>query len=282
MTESTTEPYSLDHVLKHQYASENVLQSYDVLDTGRSKGIWIVFIHGGYFRDPKVDSTALNETIALIERNEAYKRRISGYASINYRLSPHPSYPQSSDTPSNEMNIARWPDQPNDIIAALRHLQSSYPGSKHYILAGHSVGATLTFIAALRCLDSDLAIPQALVGVSGIYDFPRIHESHPAYVAVTSNAMDEACFAEASPALHRPEEYLQALGTGKENAIKVVIAHSKDDGLVPWEQATEMSKIFEHEAFVCVFLELHGAHDEIWQKSELSRVFQDTLDVLRL
>lgn len=285
----------LQHIKRHQYASENILQSYDVLvpsqDTSRT-GPWIVFIHGGYFRDPTKDSTGLKPAISLIEESQSHnalRAKISGYASLNYRLSPHPDYPQDpSSTPSYTLNTARWPDQPNDITAALRHLQSHYPASRDYVLAGHSVGATLAFTMVLRAADAGVALPRAVVGVSGIYDFVRIHKTNPDYEGMTSNAMTPEQYVEASPALYDVDVYDRRWKMAGDNVSEssskrvVVLAHSKDDGLVGWDQAEEMNKLFANGAkWQKVLLELHGKHNEIWENGgELVRAFDEVMDII--
>lgn len=277
------------NMIRHQYASDNILQSYDVLKPQRQvshspKTSWIVYIHGGYFRDPKVDSTSLRPAISCIEALQAtstsdLQSRISGYASLNYRLAPHPAHPQDPNTtPTYTLNSAKWPDQPDDIMAGLQHLQRTYPGSKDYILVGHSVGATFAFLAMLKARESGIALPRAAVGVSGIYDFPAIHETNPDYEDMTSNGMDKKYYEEASPALYTAEEYKEKWDQKKP---VVVVAHSKDDGLVNWQQPEEMMNVFSGDAFTSELVELKGQHNEIWEKgNELVRAIQKAVELV--
>lgn len=45
---------------------------------------------------------------------------------------------------------------------ALKHLQSQYGFGSNYVLAGHSVGATLAFLATLQCSDNNIPPPRTL------------------------------------------------------------------------------------------------------------------------
>jgi len=280
-TQGTNEPKLLPNMKRHQYG-DHILQTYDVLMPERTSSqeqdsqqkYWIVYIHGGYFRDPAVDSTSFQPTISLLESSSSssstVKSQIAGYTSINYRLSPHPSQPA-------HLTTARWPDQPTDILHAISHLQSHYPSSKRYILAGHSVGASLAFHFVASTLHSQtnngITPPAALLGLSGIYDFPAIHISHPEYESLTKNGMDSKFYGDASPALYPSSAYTDTLTTtnksqteAKSKKAVVVLAHSHDDGLVPWQQVERMTSIFDKDQGVeCRVIEIRGEHNKIWE-----------------
>ena len=99
----------------------------------------------------------------------------------------------------------------------------------------------LAFLATLQCSDNNIPPPRALVGISGIYDFPQIHRTNPDYIRITVNAMDARYFAEASSVCHTLEEYVSKWKM--DGLRKVVLAHSKDDGLVEWGQVTRMQDL---------------------------------------
>lgn len=288
---SATGPGIFQSMIRHQYASDNILQSYDVLQPEHSTdtGIWLVYIHGGYFRDPKVDSTSFKPAISQIESPETplsqgLRNKIAGYASLNYRLSLHPAYPQDpASTPPYTLRNARWPDQPKDILSALSHLQRTYPASKDYILLGHSVGATLAFLATLSVKSHGITPPKAVVGVSGIYDFPAIHQSNPDYEPMTRNGMEEKFYREASPALYDAQDYLDKWDVEADQQRVLLIAHSKDDELVNWEQPEEMVSIFgQSKGFKKELLELYGAHNSIWEKGgELVRTIEKAVGMMQ-
>jgi len=289
-TKDASGPDVYQNMIRHQYASDNILQSYDVLkpqrqNSNKQKAYWIVYIHGGYFRDPKVDSTSLKPTISFIENSQLstptsdLQSSISGYASINYRLSPHPAYPQTPETtPSYTLNSAKWPNQPDDVMNALQHLQRTYPDSRDYILVGHSVGASLAMLVPLNSSSSRITPPKAVVGVSGIYDYPAIHKTNPDYEGMTSNGMDKKYYEKASPALYPAKQYKTKWDQQKR---VIVIAHSRDDGLVGWDQPEEMMEVFSADDFATELVELKGGHNEIWENgSELVRAIAKATEML--
>lgn len=290
----------LSRIKRHQYASDNILQSYDVLiperregktattsnDDDPSDGYFLVFIHGGYFRDPKQTSKSFQPTISFLESDTATPQeithKITGYASLNYRLAPHPGHPQSPTTPAYTHNVAHWPDQPNDIISALKHIHSHYPASRRYILSGHSVGATLSLIATLRARDSGLTPPAHVVGICGIYDFPLIHKMNDGYEGMTRGSMDQKQFGEASPALYKLGDYVEKWNG---EAHTVMLAASKEDKLVNWEQMEGMAEVFDkqdggeraREKIKSVVVEVEGDHYACLEDGGLARCLRELL-----
>jgi pimeloyl-ACP methyl ester carboxylesterase len=319
---------------------------------------------------------------------------ISGYASINYRLSPHPQKsPQNPHTtPAYELRNAKWPDHLHDVLAGIAHLQQKYAFGERYLLVGHSIGATMALLSTLAAAsarsfttstgtgtttttttahgDGDrtqqtpppklllplpaIEPPLAVLGVSGIYDFPTLHDSFPSYVDLTRNAgigigrgmMDADADADddgdvaASPARYTAGEYSRSwaragagvtvtngaatglvdddLASSTVTNLKkkkrtppqktkrrraVVLAHSKDDGLVDWRQVEIMKDVFSRGGQVQVqvqvqtkeeeeeegqagidvkLVEIHGAHNRIWEDGrELARAIGEALRVMR-
>ncbi|EHY53845.1 Kynurenine formamidase [Exophiala dermatitidis] len=210
------------NITRHQYAMDNILQSYEIYipeaDTshhGRrhsnapKQKYWVVYIHGGYFRDPSVTSASFYPALSQLvyssdhhhlhlphihnpfehqrhhededgqehvtnpfsdprhrygelhdshdsdiedgHDDEDIRPYIAGYASINYRLSPHhQKAPQDpTKTPKYELRDARWPDHIHDVVQAIAHLQQKYGFGENYLLVGHSVGATMAVLSTL-------------------------------------------------------------------------------------------------------------------------------------
>lgn len=258
------------------YAKDNRLQTYDVCrpqqaTTPGSQQLWVIYIHGGYYRSINSTAEGFHGVVQALESSAPKQllSTVSGYATIDYRLSPHPDHPQSDDTPDFELRNARWPQHLDDIVAAVKHLSDRYQFGPNYVLAGHSVGAQLAFLVALKAGENGFVAPRVVVGLSGIYDFPAIHEWNPEYKSLTFNAMNEDDQVDASPALHAKKEYAAA------GVKKIVLAMSKDDGLVPWEQTEEMAEVLGSATVV----EMFGEHDEIWQKGkEAARAIQVGLE----
>ncbi|KAL2397051.1 hypothetical protein ABEF95_002223 [Exophiala dermatitidis] len=210
------------NITRHQYAMDNILQSYEIYipeaDTshhGRrhsnapKQKYWVLYVHGGYFRDPSVTSASFYPALSQLvyssdhhhlhlphihnpfehqrhhededgpehvnnpfsdprhrhgelddshdsdtedgHGDEDIRPYIAGYASINYRLSPHhQKAPQDpTKTPKYELRDARWPDHIHDVVQAIAHLQQKYGFGENYLLVGHSVGATMAVLSTL-------------------------------------------------------------------------------------------------------------------------------------
>ncbi|WQF89868.1 Putative alpha/Beta hydrolase [Colletotrichum destructivum] len=270
----------------YQYGP-NVLQTYDVYipsasanETIAAKKHWLVWIHGGFYRDFAQNSTGINAAIASLEANssDVLATQVAGIASLNYRLSALPGV-QPNNTPPNELQNARWPDHLTDAVAALKDLNEHYPIDGNYVLSGHSVGAQISFFAALETLnDPSVPKPAVVLGISGIYDYPQLHVTHPSYDSLVLNAMRQDQLVEASPA---------KVDAGRYAALDVeafVLAHSRDDGLVPWDQLeaieATLDSLPELESKTHV-VELQGAHNDIWRGGvALAKAFTETLALL--
>lgn len=231
---------------------------------------------------------------------------IAGYASVNYRLSPHKDKaPQDqAKTSVYELRNAKWPDHMHDVLAAIAHLQAKYTFGDKYLLVGHSVGATMAVLSALAAHAAPFSRtpgveqlakiepPTAVLGVSGIYDFTLLHESFPDYIGLTRNAIpDETDDTLASPARYTAKEFSESwtAATGERDRKRraLIIAHSRDDGLVDWRQVDAMHAVFgegkQTTPDISVkFVEIRGAHADIFEKgTELARAIAEAVSVMR-
>lgn len=199
---------------------------------------------------------------------------IAGFASLNYRLSPHPSHLTSPSSPDDKSRNAKHPNHINDVTAALGYLQAEYKFGHRYILVGHSCGASLAFQVAmgLSTLPHASAVKQpiGIIGVCGLYDIPATIQNHPdqyMYKDFVSQAFgeDELTWIEASPA---SGHYADTWGCGKFS----MIAHSRDDELVEWAQCEIMTEALKKQSddgsgvlTQDMLVELIGKHAEVWQ-----------------
>ncbi|KAJ5249039.1 hypothetical protein N7468_000490 [Penicillium chermesinum] len=228
------------------------------------------YIHGGAWRDPTITASSFEPTEALLRSYPGLP--ISGFASISYRLSAHPDYPQNKkETPVTQYRDAKHPDHIRDVEAALAFLQNTYNFGPRYILVGHSCGATLAFQAVMGAVaghreqsfngaeDSGIDVeqvsmspaplppkltahPMAIVGVAGIYDLRKLQNDHrdsPAYREIIEGAFgtDELLWDAVSPA---QMEGSRGIEGGWKTGRLVVLAHSKDDELVDEGQQTAL------------------------------------------
>ena len=283
------------HLTSIPYSEESALNTLEIclprpLDSSTStQNLWLIYIHGGAWRDPLITSASFTPILNRLLPSPTTSSHIAGYATLNYRLSPYPSHSSDPSNPSDPSRNARHPDHINDILSALLYLQETYRFSDNYILAGHSVGATLALQVAMKrfwgsqyestfALELNVVPPVAIVGLEGIYDVPALvsrHAEQPVYRDFVTNAMAPEDWEAASPARH--EDFEESWPDGK----MVVLAHSPDDGLVEGEQAEGMREVLEAQGFDggngkkrVKMVELKGEHDEVWQTGEASRAIE--------
>ncbi|KAF7719343.1 Uncharacterized protein PECH_006373 [Penicillium ucsense] len=260
---------------KLNYGRHDPLQSVVVEPCEDQKnGYWIIYIHGGAWRDPRITAESFETTKSVLQAN--YNLPIAGFASLNYRLSASVKFPQDKNTtPAEEYRKAKHPDHIRDVEAALAFLQNTYNFGQRYILVGHSCGATLAFQAVMGAIaghreqvsdqgtnDCDVqtepvssspeplpprlsAHPAAIIGVAGIYDLRAIVKSHRDIVEYRqfvegAFGADETLWDAVSPA--------QMVGSrGVEGGWKTgrlaVLVHSDDDELVEKAQLEAMREV---------------------------------------
>lgn len=250
-------------------------------------GPWIVYIHGGAWRDPLVESSSFERTATgllhrLLKGEGDDGFQLAGIASLNYRLSPHPKHPSDpapsrhSDVPLDPARMARHPDHIHDVLSALVYLQD-LGVANDYILAGHSCGATLAFQVAMDparwFMGKSITPkkPRTIVGLNGLYDLPAFlrqpPESHqslaPLYNEFTRGAFggDPATWEAVCPTVVTDWE--------KEwpEAERVVLVQSRTDSLVPYSQLEILRRRLQHSGAKIALDELQasGHHNELWQ-----------------
>ncbi|KAL1306929.1 hypothetical protein AAFC00_005571 [Neodothiora populina] len=295
------------------------------LSNDKSK-IWVIFIHGGAWRDPTKLEDIFDKSINLLLASPVASH-IAAFASIGYRLSPHTTHPLQPQDPNDPSRNAHHPDHVNDVLDALAYLQRSYGFGDRYVLAGHSAGATLAFQV---CIAREWAAfgphesgehddagkastepakvvlpPRAVLGLEGIYDIAALiayHASRP-YSEIYNAFIDSAFGPRYQRQLRRP----QAQEGGETDVWKtvspttglydsswkegklVVLAHSRQDELVEWEQVELMREALVRQGWGetenggrrVEMLELKGLHDQVVNEGvEVARAVQKTVEML--
>jgi kynurenine formamidase len=256
------------------------------------KRIFLIYIHGGAWRDPEIAASSFfaTENKLLDNATPLEKDKISGIASLNYRLSPYPSHATSPSSPHDPARNASHPDHINDVLAAILYLQ------EQYAFGNRSCGATLAFQVAMKrfwgsqydptsALELNVEPPMAIIGVSGIYDIPGLVDSNaavPAYRDLVVNAMgsDRRVWEDASPT---NGNYENGWGEGK----LAVLLHSEADELVAMDQPNAMFEALGKQGFndeagsekVRKYVKVTGwKHDAIWEDGKaLADVILDTI-----
>ncbi|KAI0420125.1 alpha/beta-hydrolase [Xylaria grammica] len=286
---------SLKYTL-HHYGSENYLQKLGVWEVGATSEAkyWVIYIHGGAWRDPRVAHETFAPSIDWILRTAPTAAgdqvgSIAGFASIDYRLSPHPQFPQdAATTPAHEYRGARHPDHLDDVRSALVFLQQTYGFGSNYVLVGHSAGGALAFqlLATSPSSSSDTpsaiahpVLPAAIVGFEGLYDFTGVDGRYGgAYAPFFRGAFgDDAVDWDAAAPIKFAGSYAEKWANGK----FILLGSSPDDTLVDEPEAENMARrLRDVDEFVeegrgaegkkklLLLKDLRGDHDEIWKSGE--------------
>ena len=259
---------------------------------------WVIFLHGGAWRDPTVTSACFSAAaIKLLRRQLRLDSDIAGpslglgLASLNYRLSPHPNYPPAPGEGDDPSRVARHPDHIADVLTGLAFLQRLGGGgmaAPSYVLAGHSCGATLAFQAVMDPArwglgDEARAVvkPAVVVGLNGLYDLAGFVARPPAgyeglravYEEFTRGAFgdDKRVWRDVCPATADARWVSEWVGNDSENgqrrARTAVLVQSTDDTLVPRSQLESMSMCLIGSGAAVHLREMAagGEHDDMWQ-----------------
>lgn len=213
---------------------------------------------------------------------------IAAFASLDYRLGPHPEFPQDpAKTPPSEYRGARHPDHVRDIRAAVAYLQRQYgPFGSRYVLVGHSAGASLALqlvvgqgekaeAEAEQAADPlvPLPLPRAIVGFEGVFDFRGLDaRMGGGYAGFLAGAFgdDRAAWDAAAPMTlaGRYGERWQVGdgGRGDDGKVVAVLGWSPEDDLIDEPEIDGMAARLRRDGVEpLLFKDLRGRHDEIWE-----------------
>ncbi|KAK2047727.1 alpha/beta-hydrolase [Colletotrichum somersetense] len=279
---------------EHRYAADSELQKLGVWElpqnAGNADGYWIIYLHGGAWRDPRKTLYGFEPSIDEFVNtgSSAPKSEVRGFISIDYRLSPHPSFPQDpAVTPPAELRCAQHPDHLRDVWSALAFLQREYDIQDRYILIGHSAGATLAFqlpmgsVALGAAPPPEVKMPAAFVGLAGIYelhDFNARHGEDYTQFIVSAFGKDREVWNKVMPA---------SFSGSFKNALPahnlILLAWSPQDTLVDEPEIdTMMSKLGRDGVECKIRKDLTHDHDFVWEDGkQVARLLSETLDLLR-
>ena len=253
-------------------------------------GTWVLYIHGGAWRDPRIASTSFTPTATtLLRRLQQHQhhppptQKIAGLISLNYRLSPHPSFPENATSPSH---TATHPAHITDVLTALSFLHRLH--IRPQILTGHSCGATLAFQAVMAPARWGLSPhgfefekPRVVVGFNGLYDlagfiadppegYEGLREGYREFVEGAFGA-EEGVWRAVCPTTAGGGwvgEWEEGLVGGGGKGVEVVLVQSREDGLVPYGQLEGLRRVLEGEGVMVGVREAGGEHDAIWMEGE--------------
>lgn len=257
------------------------------------KSLWIVYIHGGAWRDPTQTSLCAEPTLKHLLSNPP--STITGIASLNYRLSPYPSHPSDPSSPSDADRSVVHPTHVRDVARGIVLLQKEY-GVERWIGIGHSCGATLLcqYVSGIGLESSISGGPEALILSAGIYNIPLFLRNHlppvcPENIAQIYSDIIVGAFGADKSAYQGVSPVAGKYGIERwKNGKLIVLAHSYDDELVERAQRDVMCVALDREGWSIVMedgdeeadvsagrqvlevRDIKGSHDFVWEDGEQS------------
>ncbi|MFJ9899875.1 hypothetical protein ACIQPR_41735 [Streptomyces sp. NPDC091280] len=277
---------------------------------------YLVHIHGGAWRDPRLTSASIEPTVAhafsdgVLSGEEA--TGLTAIASLNYTVSQmdYPAPPVMTDPPvpydavkSNHTDPAReavHPQHLSDVLHGLALLGTLGLTDDSYILSGHSCGACLASQSVLQPprhygLDHLPGPPRpaALLGLNGLYDLPalvtaaglgashaHLRDDYEAFLSRAFGA-DKGTWPDASPAGFDPMAIAGRIREGHSPRL-VVLEQSAEDQLVPMTQRERMTATLSETAGLRIAHghRLTGSHAAPWEEGLM--IHQSVVDTLRM
>lgn len=259
---------------------------------------WVIYVHGGAWRDPTQDSRCVQPTIKCLEQSHVDAvKRIAGIASINYRLSPYPNHVTDPSKPDDAQRNVQHPHHVQDVHQAIEYLEKEY-GLTRWIGVGHSCGATLLLqhVAGIGLKRACSTRPEALILLEGIYSIPLLLENHQSPSCPESISRiyhdfirgafgDDSTYDSVSPV---SGVYTESAWPG---ARLVMLGHSVEDELVEVAQRDVLVTKLRHQGWTDTdesartrkvqVRNLKGGHDEIWEAGlQIAELIDKTMCIL--
>ncbi|WP_435131672.1 hypothetical protein [Actinacidiphila sp. bgisy144] len=277
---------------------------------------YLVHLHGGAWRDPRLTSASIEPAVAHAFRADALTGEaappVTAIASLNYTVSQidYPVPPVMKDPPvpydaikDNHTDPAReavHPQHVSDVLHGLALLGSLGLADGSYVLSGHSCGACLALQSVLQPPRHhglghlpEPPRPAALLGLNGLYDLPalataeglgtshaHLRDDYEAFLSRAFGA-DKGAWADASPAGFDPVSIAARVREGTAPPL-VVLDHSAEDQLVPENQHKRMTATLAEAVGLRLARghRLTGPHAAPWEEGVM--IYQSLLDTLRL
>jgi hypothetical protein len=277
---------------------------------------YLVHIHGGAWRDPRLTSASIEPAVACAFSGGVLPGEgpapVTAIASLDYTVSQfnYPVPPLMANPPvsydaikDNHADLAReavHPQHVSDVLHGLALLGSLGLASGSYILSGHSCGACLAFQSVLQPPRHyglgylpEPPCPAALLGLNGLYDLPSLATadglgaSHAHlrddYEMLLSRAFgtDKDAWSDASPARFDPASIAGRIREGNAPRL-VVLDQSAEDQLVPMNQKDRLTANLSKVAGLRVARghRLTGKHAAPWEEGTM--IYESFLDSLQL
>jgi acetyl esterase/lipase len=259
------EPWSIVKYGNEHQLQDMMIHVPEFAKNSMTRKFWLVFIHGGGWRDPDQTREGILPAFHLIYNDPNYAlpgSYLHGIASVNYALSSYPG-----EESFKEGRGYHHPQHISDVCRAVKYLADKYGMGRDpmidWIAVGHSCGATMAFQIAMgidvniRDL-ADARPPLAVVGTEGLYDLSATPYPDMLTRAFGPNPNE---WERVSPAKNRHLFFSESWRTRY-----AFLGHSKDDSLVEWQQSLDMYDTVRSFVGASQLVELAGDHDDIWRK----------------
>ncbi len=159
-----------------------------------------------------------------------------------------------------------------------------------WIVAGHSVGGTMAMMLGMEPTkggeglwgkEAPMTGLRGVVSIEGIYDFVACRDAHPDFRDMY-NAFTTGAFGLEEDGGWERGDILRCGRRVREGVKTVVVAHSREDELVEWEQAEGMMEVLgRREKEKATLVESKGKHQEIVTKGvDIAKCVDVAIDVL--
>lgn len=277
---------------------------------------YLVHIHGGAWRDPRLTSASIEPAVAHAFSASVLPGEgptpVTAIASLNYTVSQinYPAPTVMADPPvpydaikDNHTDLAReavHPQHVSDVLHGLALLGALGLTDGSYILSGHSCGACLALQSVLQPPRHyglghlpEPPCPAALLGLNGLYDLPALAATdglgafhahlRDDYEKFLSRAFgtDKDAWPDGSPASFDPASIAGRIREGNAPRL-VVLDQSTEDQLVPMNQQERLTATLAKVAGLRLTQgqRLTGNHATPWEEGIM--IYQSLLDTLQL
>lgn len=262
----------------------------------------------------------IDQVLGASRRQQHPVSAVAAFVSLDYRLSPHPEFPQDpAATPARRFRGARHPDHLDDVLSALAYLQAHYAVGGRYVLVGHSCGACLALqvvgmstpssssssvaaaaatatatatgrlgavASASAAAAEAIVLPQAIIGFEGIYDLAglnaRMSGGYAGFLTGAFGDNDDGGWDAVSPMKFPPGSFGGERWRDDPGKL-VALGWSPEDDLIDELEIDGMAaRLARDGARTALFKDLRGGHDEIWQEGEgVARMILAVLAAIR-
>lgn len=146
-------------------------------------------------------------------------------------------------------------EQVSSVITAIGHVKShsdklEIPSNANYIVAGHSSGANISFLACFRTALQGIRLADLFIGISGVYDIVKHHDYEAnrgveEISPMTAAAGGKNLLPQSSPTLVLEELPESTKVFVRDCLPRCILLHGKEDTTVPVTSSSEFAECLD-------------------------------------